>query len=83
MYQHMLQLRVPHCYTNISMSKQIPELRWMKTKGKRETGRAFARMTPANKIINRDKQKKTNKSRPSILNQDSKQRSTNKDRTHS
>ena len=40
------------------MSKQRPELLWMTTKGKRETGRAFARMAPANKIVNRDKQTK-------------------------
>ena len=51
-----VSVSVSHCYTNISMSKQIPELRWMKTKGKRETGRAFARMTPANKIVNMDRQ---------------------------
>ena len=38
------------------MSKQRPELLWMKTKGKRETGRAFARMAPENKIVNRDRQ---------------------------
>ena len=67
LYQHLLELcnwiidlRVPYCYTNISMSmsmsKQRPELWWMKTKGKRETGWAFARMTPANKIVNMDRQ---------------------------
>ena len=44
---------------SMSMSKQRPELWWMKTKGRRRAaGRDFARMEPANNIINMDRQTK-------------------------